>query len=167
VTHCKPASLGVQAGEHVRSPLCRIEELDSMLNTPAIKLAVSGWHALLQAGFADEGGCVVQWDQKALLGWVEGDGRQCPVAVLTYYDRPAMNDMWISLAYVLPEWRRKGVHTALFARLVEKAKEAKRRAICSGAHINNTASRQAMLAQGRVEQFVTTNFVVPLEEVSA
>ena len=69
--------------------------------------------------------------------------------------------MHVILAYVVPGWRRQGVHTAMWNALVAKAVELKRPVIESGTSIDNAVARAAMRAQARVETSIITRFHVP------
>lgn len=70
---------------------------------------------------------------------------------LVYQSDSRRSTWWIALAYTLPGHRRKGVHSALFTALVERAKlRGDILAIESGTHVNNKAAQAAFEKQGRI-----------------
>jgi hypothetical protein len=62
---------------------------------------------------------------------------------------------------VVPACRRQGIHTAMWNAMIAKARELKRPVISSSTALENTAMRNLMKTQGRVETSVNTRFVVP------
>ncbi|WP_458382528.1 GNAT family N-acetyltransferase [Rhizobium anhuiense] len=65
------------------------------------------------------------------------------------YDEPRCS-WFILLAYVVPSSRRHGVHTELFAALVERGKKrGDILSIDSGTHVKNVPAQKAFAAQGR------------------
>ena len=134
----------------------RIEHFNRVLNTPGLLLAVRGWYELLCANLIDPGAPAVGWDHRAIVAF-DGD---MPVGVLTWFDQEWTGTVQVALAYVMPEHRRRGVHTALWEALKDKAVELKRAAISSSTHMRNTASRASMSKQGRVEDGVYLRYEV-------
>jgi GNAT superfamily N-acetyltransferase len=137
-----------------------IKHYDAIGHTPALRLAVRCWHELLEAGLIDDGGIAVGWDHKAIVAFAEGG---TPIGVLTWTNQDWANQLHVALAYVIPQHRRQGVHTAMWHALVAKAVELKRPVIASSTSLGNLASRQMMAAQGREETGVVTRYrvVVP------
>jgi GNAT superfamily N-acetyltransferase len=136
-----------------------IRHVETISRTPALTLAVRGWHDLVMNG-AHDGGVLVGYDHKAILA-VDDDGT--PVGVLTWSDQEWQNAVWVNLAFVIPERRRQGVHKAMFAALVVKARELKRPVILSGTTLDNQPSRAMMDAEGRDAYAIMTKFPVPAE----
>jgi hypothetical protein len=136
-----------------------IKHYDAICNTPALRLAVRGWHELLEAGLSPCGGVLIGWDHKSIVAFEDADGP--PIGVLTWIDQPWSNQLYVMLAYVLPGHSRAGVHTAMWRAVVEKAAELKRPVIASGTSIGNATSRAAMASQGLLEAGVYTRYVVP------
>ncbi|RVP50776.1 GNAT family N-acetyltransferase [Sinorhizobium meliloti] len=81
---------------------------------------------------------------------------------LIIYDCGAEN--WsILLGYVLPEHRRKGIYTALFNALRDKAQEQGNIfSILSGTHPSNLAAQAAFEAQGRTKEYIMHSY--PLKD---
>ncbi|RVP95708.1 GNAT family N-acetyltransferase [Sinorhizobium meliloti] len=66
---------------------------------------------------------------------------------------------YISLSYVVPEHRRKYIHTALFDALRNKAKEQGNvDSITCSTHANNLAAQAAFEAQGRTKESITYTY---------
>jgi GNAT superfamily N-acetyltransferase len=135
-----------------------IRHYDAICNTPALRLAVRCWQELLDRNLIDDGAMAVGWDHKAIVAFGE-DGSA--IGVMTWVVQEWANGLFVFLAYVVPERRRQGVHTAMWNALVAKAIELKRPVIVSGTSIHNDAARKAMAAQGRVETGTYTRFRVP------
>jgi GNAT superfamily N-acetyltransferase len=140
-----------------------IKHTDRILHSPALKLAVEGWFYLLQSDMVDLGAVMIAWDHKAFIayGGIAGD-RAEPVGVLTYTDQDWSNTLFVNIAYVIPTWRRQGVHMKMWEAIVEKAKVLQRPMITSSTHINNAISRASMAKQGRKETSVYVRYNVDL-----
>lgn len=136
-----------------------IRHYDAIGHTPALRLAVRCWHELLESGLIDDGGIAVGWDHKAIVAFAD-DGT--PIGMLTWINQEWANQLFVFLAYVIPERRRQGVHTAMWDALVAKAIELKRPVIASGTSIDNLGTRKLMAAQGRAETGIYTRFRVPV-----
>jgi GNAT superfamily N-acetyltransferase len=119
-----------------------------------MKLAVHGWAELLDG--SPNGAQLISWGHKAIVAYYEG----LAVGVLTWSDQEHINQLWINLAYVAPDARRLGCHTAMFEALIDKAREMKRATIGSGAAIGNKPSLASMRKQGRVQRAITTEYHV-------
>lgn len=139
----------------------KIVHHDAFCRTPAVRLAARGWLELLDANLIDDSGIPFGWDYKSIVAYSEDD---TPIGVLVWADQAWGNQISISLAYVLPDYRRMGVHTAMWLAIVDKARELKRPVISSSASIRNAASRASMASQGRGETGVSTVYHVPLLE---
>lgn len=134
-----------------------ISHVNFLANTPALKLAVAGWHELLQRDLCGESGCLVAWDQHAIIANIDDK----PIGVMTWFDNDWSNAVHVMIAYVLPEYRRQGVHRAMWKALVAKAQELNRPVIQSSVHISNMESRAAMIAEQRFTTGFNTSFRVP------
>jgi GNAT superfamily N-acetyltransferase len=100
----------------------RIEYSKRASKTPAFALMAEGWNELVQEGFTPEGDGVspVKPDNEVLFA--VGDDADV-VGVLAYaLDAPA-NAYVVSLAYVEPSSRKRGVFKALIAQLQKLARE--------------------------------------------
>ncbi|ASP50942.1 GNAT family N-acetyltransferase [Sinorhizobium meliloti] len=65
----------------------------------------------------------------------------------------------ITLSYVVPEHRRKGINTALFYALCDKAiEQGNVFSIDSGTHAKNLAAQAAFEAQGRTKEYIEYSF---------
>lgn len=73
-------------------------------------------------------------------------------------------EIWhITLSYVVPEHRRKGIHTALFDALVDKGlQKGNIVSIDSMTHGNNLAAQAAFEAQGRTKEYIMYSY--PLKD---
>jgi GNAT superfamily N-acetyltransferase len=148
-----------------------IKHYDAIGHMPALWLVERAWHALLEAGLGDDGATAAAWDDHLGALVVDLDhgaqaivafaGDETPIGLMTWSDQAWCNQVWINLAYVLPEHRRQGVHTAMLAALVEKARELNRPIIASGLSARNAGARAAMKAQGRVESAIVVHLRIP------
>jgi GNAT superfamily N-acetyltransferase len=135
-----------------------IRHYDAICNTPALRLAVRCWNELLEMDASPGGGVMIGYDHKSIVAFAD-DGT--PVGMLSWINQDWANQLYVMLAYVVPEHRRKGVHTAMWRALVEKAIELKRPVIAGGTSIANVGSRAMMASQGRAEAGIYTKYVVP------
>jgi GNAT superfamily N-acetyltransferase len=136
----------------------QIQHYEAVCQTQALPLLVRGWHELLTADLTD-GTIIIGWDHKAIVAFSDAG---MPIGALSWIDQEWGNQLFIPLAYVLPEHRRQGVYTAMWNVLVAKAVELKRPVIASGTSIRNTACRATMAKLGRIERGIYTRFDVPL-----
>ncbi|MEI9917081.1 MAG: GNAT family N-acetyltransferase [Methylovirgula sp.] len=115
----------------------RIETYEGISATPALPLAVEGWHELIKRKLADDQ-MIFNWDSNALVAFV---GKK-PVGVLLWAKIEWQKRAYVNLGYVQPDYRRRGIYRQLFAGLVEKAREAKLREIQGITYTKNSALRK-------------------------
>lgn len=95
----------------------------------------------------DQGILAIDQHTEELLGFI------------SYY--PWNNDQayYVTMAFVDTQFRRNGIHTALFNALVKQAEENGVTLIQSGANISNKASVESQTAQGRnLEGYIFTYY---------
>lgn len=124
--------------------------------TPAIYLGVMGWHELLVNKAVDLGVIPLSHESEAIVAMLEGE----PVGCIIFQDYTWSNEFWITISYVVPKHRRQKIHTKMFGKLVEVAKERKISCISSVFGLNNEASKRAQLSQGRYITGYTTRYMV-------
>lgn len=112
----------------------KIERYSTINYTPAVILATKGWLEANQKGIG-ESNASIHWEQSGIVAFSE----VLPVGVITWTNQPALGAFYIEQAYVEPEWRRRGVFRAMFADLVEQARERSVRLIRLGTHPRNEA----------------------------
>jgi hypothetical protein len=138
------------------------------MRTPALPLAVRCWHELLTAGHIDDGAVAVAWDHKAIVAFYKAAGRlEKPIGVLTWQDIEWSSTINVALAYVVPEARMLGVHTALWDELVVKAQQMGRQVISSSVSTYNLGSKAAIKSQGRQFAGLIVKFAVPQRKGAA
>lgn len=130
--------------------------IDGLNGTPAAELAVRGWledvekygQLELNMGAAHH----------ALIGYAPNGRDMLPVGVLTF-DTDAAR-VWIYQSYVLPEFRGRGVYSAMWTRLIEHVQHdlPKVRSIQSATNVRNQAMRAIAKRQDRREEAVTLRF---------
>jgi GNAT superfamily N-acetyltransferase len=134
-----------------------IQHYPTIMNTPALPLAVKGWDFLLRYNLCDPGAMIVQYDHQGIVATRGGQ----PIGVLTWFDQAWGNQLGVGVAFVLAEHRRQGIHTQMWQALVVKARGLKRPVIISSTGCANAAARAAMAQQGRVITSFNVRFVVP------
>ena len=125
-------------------------------HSPAWPLVITAIKALEEEGIGFQPFVAPVYNDSALVSF--GDNGHVEGFLIYRYDDVKCS-WFILLAYVLPEHRRKGIHTALFSALVERAK--KRGDILSidcGTHIDNRAAQAAFEAQGRVKTAIMYSY---------
>jgi GNAT superfamily N-acetyltransferase len=130
---------------------------DRLNNTPAAELATRGWLECVEKGWTD-GSLNASSDQKAFVAYVENGREVLPAGVMTWKHFGDTNEIYVFQSFVVPEFRGRGVYTALWQSMVSKAIDLKASAICSGTHSQNRAMRTIAAKQGRREQFVMLRF---------
>jgi len=100
------------------------------------------------------------WNFKAFIAIARNGQEKIPVGVLTYDFLEHTKTVFLLQAYTIPEFRGRGVYTALFAAAVEKAAEIKAPRIMLGTHPRNAAMREIAAKHGGRETCITVTFEV-------
>jgi GNAT superfamily N-acetyltransferase len=150
----------------VTKDLIEIVHYDKISRTPAAVLATRGWLEDVERGLGEDT-INVAWDQQAFVGFAgaAGGGERTAVGVITWAHIEWRRELFVHQSYVLPPWRRRGIYTALWGTVVEKARELKVAKICSITHVDNTAMRAAAQVLGRREEGIV--LVFDLEGITA
>jgi len=130
-----------------------VHHYDGVPRTPALLLALKGNVEIVEAGFAVPA-VHFNWDSKAVVASIDG----VPCGVITWNHTEWMKQVDITVAYVLPEYRRRGVYRAMWEALVEKAKVVGALEIMSNTAVANAPMRGAAAAVGRSEGGVILRF---------
>lgn len=134
----------------------KIDHYQGLDGTPAVGIALRG-----QADCIDDGGehaVGLHWSYNGITATLDGK----VVGVIVWIDQQKeIRRIWLQLGYVLPEFRGRGIYSALWKALVAKAQEMKCPQIQSAAAFNNHRMRDVAKAQGRVEFAVNLRFDVP------
>lgn len=139
-----------------------VMHVDSLNGTPAARLAVQGWLDVAERGLGEAGDVLnMHWSQKAFVAVARNGMEHVPAGVLTYEMLDATNSMFLSQAYVAPEFRGRGVYTAMFDAVVAMAIELKAANIRLGTHVRNSAMRAIAQKHGGVETSIIVTFEVP------
>lgn len=128
----------------------RVELVDELNYTPATLLATAGWLEVEQAGFGD-GVLNIGGVQKAVLAYLRADRDEVPVGVITFQVDGAR--IWLCQSYVVPEYRGRGIYTAMWAKLYGHAQEnlPNVRVLLSATHLRNDTMRKVARRLGREE----------------
>jgi len=138
-----------------------IQFFDGLNNTPALELAMRGWAEMHEKGLSD-GNLNIHSSLKAFVAIAPNGHDKLPVGVMTFDPEPTLRRVWIFQSYVIPEFRGRGIYTALWNKLVEYATvELKAKSIQSGTHVRNSAMRAVAKRQGRYEESVLLRFDLP------
>lgn len=98
-----------------------IVEYDGMNNTPVIPLMAAMWVEVLDRGYINRE-TIGSWDNKVLAAFELDKGEySSPIGFLAYEHIKWRKSVWISMAYVQPDYRAKGVYTKLFNKLKSHA----------------------------------------------
>lgn len=121
--------------------------------TPAAELAVKGWLEIV-ATYGDlelNMGATLH----AIIGYAPNGRDKLAVGVITFDVEAAR--AWVHQSYVLPEFRGRGVYSAMWATLVEHVakKLPNVRSIQSATSVRNKTMRTIAARQGRREEAVT------------
>lgn len=93
------------------------------------------------------------------MAWIDDQGQVR--GFIVYRPGEQRAEWFIMLAYVVPKWRRTGVHSELFRTLVARAeKRCDIRAILSGTHVDNHAAQAAFKSQGRKAISIMYEYVI-------
>lgn len=84
------------------------------------------------------------------------------VGVIAFEFQELSNSYWICMSYVLPDYRRLGVHSALWKGLIDHCKQEKVERVYTSISIKNSSMLDVAKSQGRVPTSV--NYVYELEK---
>lgn len=127
----------------------RVDLVDGINNTPAAELAVRGWLDAVENGWSD-GNLNMASGLRAFIGYTQNGRDMLPVGVVTFSIESA--HVWVHQSFVLPEFRGRGVYSAMWNELLGHVAELPNvRSIQSATHVNNKAMRAIAARQGRRE----------------
>jgi GNAT superfamily N-acetyltransferase len=143
---------GVIAGENDALRMnYQIKQDEKVNGCKALALCVRGWHELIDAGLTTGNLVCISWDDSVL--WAEDEASKV-VAVMTYKASDWNRTLWISLSFVHPEHRRRGLYSRLYSRALEIAREKLLTKVESGISPQNEAMLAAAKASGRTLSYV-------------
>lgn len=135
-----------------------VELVEGLNGSAAVSLALRGWIEINDAGLHD-GTMNVHAGLHAIIGHAQNGRDMLPVGVITFDHDVNFNRVWIFQSYVVPEFRGRGVYTAMWAKLVEHSAEKLHvRSIEGATHVRNSAMRAVAKRMGRVEEAVILKF---------
>lgn len=135
-----------------------VELVDGLVGTPALALAMAGWTEVNQKGLHD-GSMNCYPDLQAVIGYAMNGRDRLPVGVITFNVDSPQRRVWAFQVYVMPEFRGRGVYTAMWAKLVEHSAEVlKVQSIQMATHIRNSTMRAVGQRTGCIEEAVTLRF---------
>jgi L-amino acid N-acyltransferase YncA len=137
----------------------RIEHFEGLNRTPATVLAIQGWLELQERGLG-EPVMNLNWDANVIAALAD-DGA-C-IGVIVWQHIKWTRQVFVDLGYVAPAARQQGVYRALWAALVEKARELKVPHIYGITHLDNIDMRATARKLGRIEIGVSLRFDVPTD----
>lgn len=142
------------------SMMFRPQFVEGLNGTPAAELAVRGWLEINEKGL---GGNELNMSStlNAVIGYAPNGRDVLPVGVITWNVDDAR--VWVHQSYVVPEFRGRGVYSAMWLALVNKviADLPAVRSIQSATHVRNQAMRAIAAKQGRREEAVTLRLDIP------
>lgn len=137
-----------------------IEFYDGLNGTPALDLAMRGWAETYEKGNSD-GTLNVFSTLHAFVAYAPNGHDRLPVGVITFEVEKVSNRVWIYQGYTLPEFRGRGVYSAMWNSLVAHGIEQKMKSIQSATHVRNIAMRAVAKKLGRYEESVVLKFDLP------
>lgn len=131
-----------------------IEFYDGINHTPAIPLLARAWHELLREELMMPV-VMIGYDDCAFVASLEGEA----VGVLSFR-KPWGRELAITIGYVAPNCRGRGIYRCLWERLVAHAKEKNVVEISATTHVRNLRLRSTAKALGRTEHGVVLRYKV-------
>lgn len=139
-----------------------VKHVDRLNGSPAAQLAVAGWMDVVSRDLGEPGGVLNMADsQKAFIGLVMNGREQLPVGVLSYFTVDHHSTLWLMQAYVVEEFRGRGIYTAMFDAAIAKAAELGLDRVQLATHMRNTAMREIAKRHHGAETAVIVTFEVP------
>lgn len=119
--------------------------------TEAIPFLVHAWGKLIERDLCEPGDIFLDHENGAVLAFVGG----VAVGAISYSYAEWNRKMWIQIGFVKPPWRRMGIYTALWQRLLGVAADIGCQSIVSATNIGNAPMRATSAKFGRQETQVT------------
>lgn len=120
---------------------------DSLGGCPASHLVAEYDREIISSGFTQASNGFQHTDLNTWAIVAEHFGKVVGFMSIVPYE--AVDALWISAAYVITGYRRKGVHSAMFDFAIQQAKNEGLSSVQSAVHVNNGASLAAQENQGR------------------
>lgn len=128
---------------------------------PAMALAHEGMAQLFAEGY-DSGGTVLSHDQNSIyLEKLFDNGTSSPAAVMVYSESGWEDMLYINMTYVKPAYRRIGLCTFMWNKILEIAAADKVHGIYTGTHHTNTVMQKVMEKRGMTKRTITYTIEVP------
>lgn len=132
----------------------KIEVVDiAGANPKAIELCLRGWNELFAKGLTD-GRLVFHDGMSAIIGYTANGRDEVAAGVALFGVEREFKRCWITLAYVDPEYRGRGVWRGINEAVEAIAKAAGVRSIEYATHLRNNAMREVSKRTGFSEEFV-------------
>lgn len=133
------------------------EHFENINRTPAMKLLVEGWFTLLQDGLSEPIVSIFH-DDEAVVGYADGQ----PAGVISAFFVAWSKTTYIRIGYVRPVFRRQGVYTCMWKKLVEVAQERKMRALEGNTLVGNAAMLATSDSLGRQRFGTILHYELPV-----
>lgn len=140
----------------------RLETVDvpRIGGTPFHGFAIQVHAALLDAGLCDPRDSLIWHTDGAVVSRV---GEQL-VGAITYHYYEESKSLWATAAYVLPDWRRRGIFGLMFEELVKVAERRGAGRIEAGSLVSNAIFNKVAVASGMAVVGYTYSMDVVAEE---
>lgn len=128
-----------------------------------VAFALMGYAETIK-GLPESSSVMPELDTPAIVAYSDTT-RETPIGILCYFEMEDKPSYWIALSYVDPKWRKQGIWTTLWERLVSTAAKNKIRYVESGIAYENKAMQAAAKSVGRVPTAITYSYeVLPHKE---
>ncbi len=132
-----------------KSTAPEVKHLDKIINTDVSAFCARAWVYLLDKGWCDRD-APYSWDKPAFF--IEEAG--AVVAAMAYSYNTTNHNLFINLAYVHPEHRRKGLYRLLYEAVLAKAKELGAYEVSSCVDVENKDMQAVAVALGRTATYI-------------
>jgi ribosomal protein S18 acetylase RimI-like enzyme len=136
------------------------EFIPQLSGTDYMAYAIKTNHLLIEEGHADRDILAVNYDDSAFICLYGGE----PVGILVFSITPWRKEVTIKLGRVQPEFRKMGIYTALWNRLVDYAGRKECTSIRSAVKFDNKPMRRLLAEQGRHEESIHSVYYVKVKK---
>lgn len=117
--------------------------------------AIEGRKFLIDSEFLPDNGEVLYSEDDYAFLYVEND-EVLGVMVFSEFENPSY--FWISLGYVKPEHRERGIYNLLWKAIAERAKSQNVPTISGATNVKNIVMQEVYKRQGRVAETITYSY---------
>jgi len=115
-------------------------------------VAVKAQAEIIKLGYDDKYNLPIHWEDEVISAIDVVTGKT--IGIMTFNVHKWKSQLFIKIGFVLEQYRRNGIHTAMYEKAKAIARERAVNQISAGVHIDNVAMQQHVEKQGRMKAVI-------------